>query len=94
MAVVAWLPGKEVGGMKARKQTTGPIDWAALPLAVPTPEASRITGLSESFFNNARNKNLKNRLKGPPYFRDGKLVLYKVKDLKTWLDGIETFRAV
>ena len=80
--------------MRARKQTTEPIDWAALPLAVPTPEASRITGFSESFFNNSRNRNLKNRLKGPPYIRDGKLILYRVKELKAWVDGLESRRAV
>ena len=80
--------------MRARKQPTGPIQWDSLPLAVPTAIASQITGFSESFFNNSRNKKLKNRPKGPPYIRDGKLVLYRIKELKAWVDSLESRRAV
>ena len=80
--------------MRRRAQTTTPIDWDALPLMVPDTVASQLTGWSLSSFRNARSRNPKNRLKGPPYIRDGKLVLYRVKDLKAWIDSLDARRVV
>ena len=80
--------------MRKRTQSVAPIDWSTLPLVVDDVRASEITGFSLSFFRKSRSRNLKNRLKGPPYIRDGKLILYRVKDLKAWVDSLETRMAV
>lgn len=62
---------------------THPIE----PLAVNVKEASRLVGLSVSTLNNKRNTGKD----GPPFFRDGKSVLYPMDGLKAWIANRPTF---
>ena len=73
--------------MRRRANSMEPIDWTTMPLAVPDTIASNITGLSLSFLRKVRSRS--SRLKGPKFFRQGKTILYKVTDLKSFISGIE-----
>ena len=81
--------------MRKRANSNAPINWDGLPLAVSEFKASEITGFSVSYFRKSRSEGAPgNRTAGPPYVKDGKCVLYKVKDLLEWVEQLETRRVV
>ena len=81
--------------MNRQAQPANSIDWEALPLVVGDVKASEICGFSLSYFRKARSEGSPGgRTEGPPYIKLGKRVLYKVADLRAWVDGLETQRVV
>jgi hypothetical protein len=55
---------------------------------VTEKETAEIIGMSVQFLRHSRMDGLRaNRTAGPPYFKIGRSVRYKISDLSTWLDA-------
>ncbi len=55
-----------------------------LPLAIKVDDVARISGLSASYLNQLR---VHQPEKSPPFFREGRRVLYPIGGVSEWIKG-------
>jgi hypothetical protein len=87
---------KEADGMnKIRVSELPHIEWDHLPLMVGKTAAAALIGVSPSFLDKARSEGTRgNRTDAPPFVPVGGRRLYRVADLKAWVEGLQGRAAI